>query len=138
MQILKKLIKDDIRMFPTILLGLFYFGIPLLCITNMFIQMHVGTGMRAMQMLCIVVSTVFYVFTAIYAVKIIKHKELTSFFNDNHESWWTMLLSGLVIGFGFFINNNLYITIAFVVVIGCLYSSSLRHRYTKIKGGKNA
>ena len=61
---------------------------------------------------------------------------LTHFFNETHEMWWTMLLSGVVIEFTYYIGWSAFSVIAIIVVFACLYSGSLRRRYVREKQSK--
>ena len=133
MEIIKKLLKHDVRMFPTLVLGLFYVFMPMLCAMDIVTHFATATNLQA---IVLILAIAFYVCSVVCAVKMIKEGSLTQFFNETHELWWTMLLSGIVIEFTYYIGWSAFSVIAIIVVFACLYSGSLRRRYVREKQSK--
>ena len=130
MEIIKKLLKHDVRMFPSLVLGLFYVFMPMLCAMDIVTHFATATNLQA---IVLILAIAFYVCSVVCAIRMIKGGSLTHFFNETHELWWTMLLSGIVVEFTYYIESTIFSVIAIVVVFACLYSSSLRHRYAREK-----
>ena len=133
MEIVKKLLKHDVRMFPSLILGLFYVFMPMLCAMDIVTHFATATNLQA---IVLILAIAFYVCSVVSAVKMIKEGSLTQFFNETHELWWTMLLSGIVIEFTYYIGWSAFSVIAIIVVFACLYSGSLRRRYVREKQSK--
>ena len=134
MEIIKKLLKHDVRMFPSLILGLFYVFMPMLCAMD--IITHLTNVTNNLQAIILILAIAFYVCSVVTAIRIIKDGSLTQFFNETHELWWTMLLSGIVIEFTYYIGLSVFSVIAIIVVFACLYSGSLRRRYVREKQSK--
>ena len=117
-------------MFPTLVLGLFYVFMPMLCAMDIVTHFATATNLQA---IVLILAIAFYVCSVVCAVKMIKEGSLTQFFNETHELWWTMLLSGIVIEFTYYIGWSAFSVIAIIVVFACLYSGSLRRRYVREK-----
>lgn len=133
MEIIKKLLKHDVRMFPSLILGLFYVFMPMLCAMDIVTHFATATNLQA---IILILAIAFYVCSVVTAIKMIKDGSLTNFFNETHELWWTMLLSGIVIEFTYYIGLSVFSVIAIIVVFACLYSGSLRRRYVREKQSK--
>ena len=133
MEIIKKLLKHDVRMFPSLILGLFYVFMPMLCAMDIVTHFATATNLQA---IVLILAIAFYVCSVVTAIRIIKNGSLTQFFNETHELWWTMLLSGIVIEFTYYIGLSVFSVIAIIVVFACLYSGSLRRRYVREKQSK--
>ena len=133
MEIIKKLLKHDVRMFPSLILGLFYVFMPMLCAMDIVTHFATATNLQA---IILILAIAFYVCSVVTAIKMIKNGSLTQFFNENHELWWTTLLSGIVIEFTYYIGLSVFSVIAIIVVFACLYSGSLRRRYVREKQSK--
>lgn len=133
MEIIKKLLKHDVRMFPSLILGLFYVFMPMLCAMDIVTHFATATNLQA---IILILAIAFYVCSVVTAIKMIKNGSLTQFFNETHELWWTMLLSGIVIEFTYYIGLSVFSVIAVIVVFACLYSGSLRRRYVREKQSK--
>ena len=130
MEIIKKLLKHDVRMFPSLILGLFYVFMPMLCAMDIVTHFATATNLQA---IVLILAIAFYVCSVVCAVKMIKEGSLTRFFNETHELWWTMLLSGVIVEFTYYIGWSAFSVIAIIVVFACLYSGSLRRRYVREK-----
>ena len=133
MEIIKKILKHDVRMFPSLILGLFYVFMPMLCAMDIVTHFATATNLQA---IILILAIAFYVCSVVTAIKMIKEGSLTQFFNETHELWWTMLLSGIVIEFTYYIGLSVFSVIAIIVVFACLYSGSLRRRYVREKQSK--
>lgn len=133
MEIIKKLLKHDVRMFPSLILGLFYVFMPMLCAMDIVTHFATATNLQA---IILILAIAFYVCSVVTAIKMVKDGSLTNFFNETHELWWTMLLSGIVIEFTYYIGLSVFSVIAIIVVFACLYSGSLRRRYVREKQSK--
>lgn len=133
MEIIKKLLKHDVRMFPSLILGLFYIFMPMLCAMDIVTHFATATNLQA---IILILAIAFYVCSVVYGIKMVKDGSLTNFFNETHELWWTMLLSGIVIEFTYYIGMSVFSVIAILVVFACLYSGSLRRRYVREKQSK--
>lgn len=133
MEIIKKLLKHDVRMFPSLILGLFYVFMPMLCAMDIVTHFATATNLQA---IILILAIAFYVCSVVYAIRMIKDGSLTHFFNETHELWWTMLLSGVIVEFTYYIGWSAFSVIAIIVVFACLYSGSLRRRYVREKQSK--
>ena len=120
-------------MFPSLILGLFYVFMPMLCAMDIVTHFATATNLQA---IILILAIAFYVCSVVTAIKMIKNGSLTQFFNETHELWWTMLLSGIVIEFTYYIGLSVFSVIAVIVVFACLYSGSLRRRYVREKQSK--